>query len=67
MHTTSELQAVDLGALTHNEKLAFFINIYNALVIHGNVTLGKPTSMWSRLQFFKSVRHTHTHCKHTST
>lgn len=53
--TTTELQGVDLSELTHNERLAFFINVYNALVIHGNVVLGKPKTMWRRMAFFSNV------------
>ena len=36
---TSELQGVDVSVMNRNEKLAFFINIYNALVIHSTVGL----------------------------
>ena len=43
-----QLQRVELASLTREEKLAFFINTYNALVIHGHLRLGPPTSMWQR-------------------
>lgn len=43
-----QLQRVELLSLSREEKLAFFINIYNALVIHGNMRLGAPTNMWQR-------------------
>ena len=43
-----QLQRVELGSLSREEKLAFFINVYNALVIHGNVRLGAPKNMWQR-------------------
>ena len=43
-----QLQRVELALLTREEKLAFFINTYNALVIHGYLRLGPPTSMWQR-------------------
>ncbi|KAG9349522.1 hypothetical protein JZ751_027967 [Albula glossodonta] len=43
-----QLQRVELQALRREEKLAFFINIYNALVIHGNLRLGAPKNMWQR-------------------
>ena len=45
---TLELQRVDLEKISREEKLAFFINIYNALVIHGTVEKGKPTNLWQR-------------------
>jgi len=32
-----QLQLVDVEALGHHEKLAFFINVFNALVLHGHV------------------------------
>ncbi|KAG7241674.1 hypothetical protein INR49_025139 [Caranx melampygus] len=37
-----QLQRVELLSLSREEKLAFFINIYNALVIHGFLRLGPP-------------------------
>ena len=44
-----ELTRVQIEDATRAEKLAFFINIYNALVIHGNVSWGGgPTNMWQR-------------------
>ena len=44
-----ELTRVQIEDATRAEKLAFFINIYNALVIHGNVAWGGgPTNMWQR-------------------
>ena len=33
--SSAELQRMNLGELTFNIKIAFFINLYNALVIHG--------------------------------
>lgn len=49
------LQRVELRSLSREEKLAFFINTYNALVIHGNLRLGAPTNMWQRYRFFNYV------------
>lgn len=43
-----QLQRVELLSLSREEKLAFFINIYNALVIHGNLRLGFPKNIWQR-------------------
>ncbi len=50
-----ELQRVDLSQMSREDKLAFFINIYNALVIHGNIERGTPTNTWQRYRFFSSV------------
>lgn len=43
-----QLQRVELLSLSREEKLAFFINIYNALVIHGYLRLGAPTNIFQR-------------------
>ncbi|XP_047457127.1 uncharacterized protein zgc:152951 [Mugil cephalus] len=50
-----QLQRVELLSLTREEKLAFFINIYNALVIHGYLRLGAPTNIFQRYRFFNYV------------
>ena len=50
-----ELQRVNLKDLKREEKLAFFINTYNALVIHGNIERGTPTNTWQRYKFFSTV------------
>ncbi|XP_073702390.1 uncharacterized protein [Garra rufa] len=50
-----QLQRVELLSLSREEKLAFFINIYNALVIHGNLRLGFPKNIWQRYRFFNYV------------
>ena len=47
-----ELQRVDIGSMTENEKLAFFINIYNVLVIHATVEKGAGTTNYTRYKFF---------------
>ncbi|XP_033644944.1 uncharacterized protein LOC117304534 [Asterias rubens] len=49
---TAELVRVDIASATRAEKLAFFINVYNALVIHANVQNGSPTNLWQRYKFF---------------
>lgn len=50
-----QLQRVELLSLSREEKLAFFINTYNALVIHGHLKMGAPTNMWQRYRFFNYV------------
>ncbi len=49
IRATSELKRVDLSCLSRNEKVAFFCNIYNALVIHAFVVQGPPTNILRRL------------------
>jgi hypothetical protein len=52
-----QLQRVDLNSMVskRNELLAFFINIYNALVIHGTIERGVPANTWARYSFFSST------------
>ena len=47
-----ELQRVDIESMTEEEKLAFFINIYNVLVIHATVEKGAGTTNYTRYKFF---------------
>lgn len=51
---TAELQRVKLEGMTREETLAFFINIYNALVIHANVVRGPPVNLWQRYKVVAS-------------
>ena len=39
-------------SMSFNMKIAFFINLYNALVIHGFVVLGPPVGTSKRHHFF---------------
>ncbi|XP_077392370.1 uncharacterized protein LOC144030181 [Festucalex cinctus] len=50
-----QLQRVKLLSLSREETLAFFINIYNALVIHGYLRMGAPTNILQRYRFFNYV------------
>lgn len=52
-----QLQRVELLSLSREEKLAFFINIYNALVIHGYLRMGAPTNMWQRYRVSRVQLH----------
>lgn len=51
---TKELLRVEIEKATREEKVSFFINIYNALVIHANVEKGPPTNLWARYKFFNN-------------
>ncbi|KAJ7363529.1 hypothetical protein OS493_009684 [Desmophyllum pertusum] len=55
---TAELQRVKLEGMTREETLAFFVNIYNALVIHANVIRGPPVNLWQRYKFFNTICYT---------
>lgn len=45
---TAELQAVDPISLKRDERIAFFINIYNVLIVHAQAVLGGPRSFLAR-------------------
>uniref|UniRef100_H3AL83 Zgc:152951 n=1 Tax=Latimeria chalumnae TaxID=7897 RepID=H3AL83_LATCH len=51
----TQLQRLELKSMTREEKLAFFINVYNALVIHGHIKMGPPKNLWQRYKFFNGV------------
>lgn len=52
------LRPFELASLRGDpDKLAFWINIYNALVIHGIVVLGVRASVWDAGPFFRRVRY----------
>jgi len=52
---TAELKRVNIETASREDKVAFFINVYNALVIHAFVTRGPPTNLWQRYKFFNVV------------
>ena len=52
---TCELQTCDLGGMTCAQLLAFFINVYNILIVHATTVLGTPENMLKRLRFFDTV------------
>ena len=54
---TTELQRVDIAGSSREEKLSFFINIYNALVIHANIVRGPPSNLWQRYKFFNTMQY----------
>ncbi|KAK3267216.1 hypothetical protein CYMTET_24218 [Cymbomonas tetramitiformis] len=49
---STELQKFNLADLSFNYKITFFINLFNALVIHGFVVIGPPTNLYQRLYFY---------------
>ncbi|KAF6028836.1 hypothetical protein EB796_012821 [Bugula neritina] len=52
-----QLHRVEVETASREEKLAFFINVYNALVVHANVVKGPPTNMWQRYKFFNNMKY----------
>eukprot|EP00271_Cylindrocystis_brebissonii_P018069 TRINITY_DN4969_c0_g1_i1.p1 TRINITY_DN4969_c0_g1~~TRINITY_DN4969_c0_g1_i1.p1 ORF type:complete len:639 (-),score=117.84 TRINITY_DN4969_c0_g1_i1:279-2195(-) len=47
-----ELQRVDVLSLTRSEQLAFWINVYNSLVVHAIILNGPPRTSFDRLLFY---------------
>ena len=52
---TRKLSSVDLGALPEVERKAFFLNLYNALCIHGTVIYG-PARLGHLKDFFGNYK-----------
>lgn len=47
-----DLQRVDPLTLTADEKLVFFLNLYNSMAIHAVIRVGHPGGMIDRRSFF---------------
>lgn len=45
----SQLQAIDPSRMKHDEKLAFWINVHNSLVMHAFLVYGVPKSIPKRI------------------
>ncbi|CAM0913664.1 unnamed protein product [Alopecurus aequalis] len=57
IRTTEELQRVEISELAREEKLAFFINLYNMMAIHALVTCGHPAGPLDRKKFFGDFKY----------
>lgn len=53
----SKLQKIDIGALPKHERQAFFINIYNTMVLHGLIEFGVPQNPGQYKAFEKDVNY----------
>lgn len=53
--SAAELQRVQLVALNHDERIAFFVNCYNLLCLHAHVTHGPPNNLIRRWTFFRGL------------
>ncbi|KAF9597944.1 hypothetical protein IFM89_023315, partial [Coptis chinensis] len=51
----NNLQNVELRFLTHQQKLAFWINMYNACIMHGFLQYGVPSNQESLLALMKKA------------
>ena len=57
------VQGVDVTRLPDNDKKAFFINLYNALVIHATVVRGRPKAALARASFFSTSAYARAHAR----
>ncbi|KAK1304458.1 hypothetical protein QJS10_CPB11g02269 [Acorus calamus] len=51
------LQRVDVFALSMDEKTAFFLNLYNAMVVHAVIRVGHPVGAIDRRVFFNDFQY----------
>lgn len=56
IRTIEELQRVEIDS-SREEKLAFFINLYNMMAIHALVTCGHPAGPLDRRKFFGDFKY----------
>lgn len=57
IRTIEELQRVETDDLSREEKLSFFINLYNMMVIHELVACGHPAGPLDRRKFFGDFKY----------
>jgi tetratricopeptide (TPR) repeat protein len=56
LYRCAELQSVDLTTLSSLDDVkCFFMNLYNIIVVHGHVVLGRPDSTIARGRFFMNA------------
>jgi hypothetical protein len=55
MEELSALQTVDISLLNETEKVAFLLNLYHLMVLHGSLIIGPPPSWSSWQSFFNTV------------
>ncbi|XWS69512.1 hypothetical protein CRYUN_Cryun04dG0185000 [Craigia yunnanensis] len=52
LNLARDLQRINLQLLTPYERLAFFLNLYNAMVIHAVISIGHPEGILDKRAFF---------------
>lgn len=57
LRIVEELQRVDMDGLSREEKLAFFINLYNMMAIHAILTLVYPHGALDRKKFLGDFKY----------
>ncbi|KAL5076519.1 hypothetical protein RYX36_015503 [Vicia faba] len=57
LRIVEELQRVEIWDLSREEKLAFFINLYNMMAIHAILVLGQPDGALERRKIFGEFKY----------
>ncbi|KAL3621438.1 hypothetical protein CASFOL_036350 [Castilleja foliolosa] len=57
LRIVEELQRVELFEMPREEKLSFFINLYNMMAIHAILVWGHPTGALERRRFFGNFKY----------
>ncbi|XP_050375005.1 uncharacterized protein LOC126792619 [Argentina anserina] len=57
INLVQELHRVNLFELTPNERLSFFLNLYNAMVIHAVIRVGRPQGLIERRSFYNDFQY----------
>ncbi|XP_048131334.1 uncharacterized protein LOC115751472 isoform X2 [Rhodamnia argentea] len=57
LRTVEELQRVELQGMPREEKLAFFINLYNMMAIHAILVWGHPAGALERKKLFGDFKY----------
>ncbi|DAZ92402.1 TPA: hypothetical protein N0F65_003785 [Lagenidium giganteum] len=57
LKSVAKLQQIDISALPKHERQAFFINIYNTMVLHGFIEFGVPQNAGQYKAFEKDVNY----------
>lgn len=55
MASARKLRYFDPLLLTHEERKAFFLNVYNSLMIHAIAVLSRPTNTYERIQLYNTA------------
>ncbi|CAI0431920.1 unnamed protein product [Linum tenue] len=57
VNLVEDLQRVDPLGLSPDEKTAFFLNLYNAMVIHAVIRVGSPEGVTDRRSFYSDFQY----------
>ncbi|XVE85616.1 hypothetical protein DITRI_Ditri17bG0104500 [Diplodiscus trichospermus] len=57
LNLAHDLQRINLKLLTPDERLAFFLNLYNAMVIHAVISIGHPDGILDNRAFFSDFQY----------